>query len=277
MLFTIEGIRPRVAGARSVSRPMPPAACRAALAALAALAGLAAPAARADDIPYGDWRGPVGLSVSLASGNTEALTAALSADLSRRTEFDKTIVSGIANYGKAAGTTTANRWQANGEYHHDLDDDLFGLVKLGLQRDQIQRLSLRTAGSLGLGLHVVRTPRDEFDVFGGVGYSSDRYSELRTIDGRTDTRFSRRELVFGEESTHRINDGVTLKQRLEIYPAISGSDGQRANVNVNLGVAMSRNLSLTVGLSSQYNSRPPLGFRHTDTLFLTGIALKVGE
>jgi putative salt-induced outer membrane protein YdiY len=47
--------------------------------------------------------------------------------------------------------------------------------------------------------------------------------------------------------------------------------------NAGLAFAMTRDFSVTMGVSSQFNSKPPVGLKKTDTLALVGVALKLGN
>jgi len=75
---------------------------------------------------------------------------------------------------------------------------------------------------------------------------------------------------------HRLSPTVSLKQRLDLYPGVSGDKAVLATFNAGLSVAMSTTLSLTVGLTDSYNSKPPLGTKSSDLGLFTGINVKFG-
>ena len=58
--------------------------------------------------------------------------------------------------------------------------------------------------------------------------------------------------------------------------AIAGDEGHRARLRADLGVALNRTMSLTVGLISDTNTAPPAGRSSTDTGLFTGINVKLG-
>lgn len=99
---------------------------------------------------------------------------------------------------------------------------------------------------------------------------------LWTIGGETHTRFDRCALLLGEESSHQLSQTTTFKQRLEVYPGLSGDKPVIAKFNAGLGVAMSSTLSLTVGLIDTYNSKPPAGLKKNDVGLFTGVSVKLG-
>jgi putative salt-induced outer membrane protein len=230
----------------------------------------------------GQWRGLAGASLSATSGNTEGLALLLNADMARATEQDKITLGGRVNYAKnknvATGVseTTANNWGANGQYDYNLSPQIYVFGKLFLEGDQIVDLKLRAALTGGAGYHVIVTHETTFDVFGGVGYIADEYSVAKTIGDETDTRFDRATLLLGEESSHQLSQTTTFKQRLEVYPGVSGDKAVLVKFNAGLGVAMSSTLSLTVGVTDSYNSKPPVGVKSNDFGLFTGINVKLG-
>jgi putative salt-induced outer membrane protein len=228
----------------------------------------------------GLWRGVGGAALAVTSGNTSTNSVLLNADASRATASDKISLGGAINYAsnKTGGTnqTTSNRWGAFGQYDYNLSPQLFAFGKLGLEADKLIDLSLRTSLAGGLGYKVISTEEMTFDLFGGVGYVTDKYSTAKTVDGKTDTTFSRASLYLGEESTHKLSSTVSFKQRLDLYPGMSGDKALLAKFNAGLSVAMSSTLNLTVGLTDSYNSKPPSGVKKNDVGLFTGVNVKFG-
>ncbi|MES1161478.1 MAG: DUF481 domain-containing protein, partial [Rhizobacter sp.] len=58
-------------------------------------------------------------------------------------------------------------------------------------------------------------------------------------------------------------------------PALHSGGGYRGVFDSGLAVAMTKTLSLTAGLNYRYNSDPGVGVKKSDTLFVTGIAVKI--
>jgi putative salt-induced outer membrane protein len=109
-----------------------------------------------------------------------------------------------------------------------------------------------------------------------VGYSTDKYKETQTIGSDTGKSFSRSSLFLGEESTHQLSASTAFKQRLELYPGITGDKAKIAKFSAGLAVAMSSTLSLNVGLTDNFNNTPPAGQKKNDLGIFTGVNLKLG-
>lgn len=236
--------------------------------------------AQAQDKPDGQWRGNAGAAAAVTSGNTSSETLAFTGDLVRATAGDKITLLGNVNYGRAkvdgVKKTNTDKWAGSGQYDLNFTPSLYGFGKLGLESDRIAKLSLRTTLAGGVGYKLIDTPTMAFSVFGGAGWSTDKYSETQTIGDKTDTRFSRFSLLVGEEYSQQLATNTTFKQRLEVYPGISGDKAVLAKFNAGLAVAMTSAMSLNVGLTDSYNSKPPLGQKKNDLGVFTGINVKIG-
>lgn len=224
--------------------------------------------------PDGAWRASLGLSASASSGNTRSSNLAILGDAVKATARDKISLYGTALRASSAGTTTAEQLRAGGRYEWNVGPALYAFGSVDLERDEPANLKRRGVLGAGLGWHVVRSADLTFDVFGGVGYTSDSYVVATVIDSRRRTSYDYATALFGEESTHTLSATTTAKQRLVVYPNLSTTGEYRATWDAALAVAMTQTLHLTAGLSARYNSEPGPGRKTMDTLFTTGIAMK---
>lgn len=250
------------------------------LIALACMACLAATVANAQVKTDGQWRGSAGAALSTTSGNSNSTAMAINADMLRATVEDKITLGANSNYGrsKVAGTTstTANKWGAFGQYDYNLSPRLFVFGKLGLEGDKLVDLSLRSTLATGLGYKIIDTKETSFNVFGGAAYTTDGYDAPQTIGSKTAKRFSRASVFVGEESSHTLSASTSFKQRLEIYPGISGDKAVLAKFTAGLAVAISSTLNLSVAVVDSYNSKPPVGSKKNDLGLFTGVNVKFG-
>jgi putative salt-induced outer membrane protein len=240
------------------------------------LAGLACSAASAatDD---GQWRGTTGISMSLSSGNTTSRNILINGDTASKTANSKTSFGGYINKATANGVSNSNRWGTVGEYDYNLTTSLYGFGRLGFEADKIKHLKLRTSVGAGMGYHVINTPSTTFDVYGGLGLSKDKYDLAQTIGSKTDTRFSRTELMLGEASEHKITDSVNFKQKFELFNGITGDKAKRTQLSAGLDVSMSKNMTLNVGLMQTHNNTVAAGTKKNDSQLFTGVSYKLGQ
>ena len=245
--------------------------------AIAAATALAAGATSAQTTQKADgqWRGSLGAGASFTSGNTRSTSANLNAEAIRLTSGDKTRLYATAVYGKNNDIESANLFRAGGRYDYDLGPRTFAFGGLDLESDKIGNLKSRFAPSVGLGFNVIKNQDTTFAIFGGVGYVQDAFFRPVVIDGALRDDYGRAELLLGEESTHKLSNTTSFRQRFVVYPNLNDTGAYRAVFDAGLAVAMSSRMSLTVGLVSRYNSDPGLGIKKSDTLFVTGVAVKI--
>ncbi len=221
----------------------------------------------------GQWRGVLGAGASLSSGNSDSKSLNLNGDYARATAADRLSVYGNINYGSSGGKTTAESLRAGTRYDYNLTNSIFAFGSGELSKDKIANLSLGLNLGAGLGTHLVDDANTKFTVFGGVGYGRDKYIAAKTIDGKLRDTYNYTSLLLGEESSHKLSDTTSFKQRLVLYPNLGNSKGLRATFDAGLAVSMSKATSLTVGLSHRYNGDPGVGVKKGDTLLVTGVAV----
>jgi putative salt-induced outer membrane protein len=222
----------------------------------------------------GQWRSVLSLGLSSASGNSSSSNLSLLGDGVRATKQDKWSIYGSALYGRASGTTTANILRLGTRYDWNLSEKLFAFGGLDLEKDGVAKLSLRTGLSGGLGYHVIKDANTTFDVFGGIGYTSDSYGVARFIDNSNRTSYSYMNLVLGEESTHKLSETVSAKQRFVFYPNMKNRGEYLARFDAGLSAAISKSSNVTVGLAVRQNSDPGVGVKKTDSFFTVGLGMK---
>jgi putative salt-induced outer membrane protein YdiY len=224
--------------------------------------------------PDGQWRSSFGLGASNASGNTRASSLTLVGDAVKATAGDRLSGYGRALYARSAGVTTGEELGLGGRYDYDLSSALFGYGGIDLLRNKLGNLSLRSQLSAGLGWHVIKSPTTTFDLFGGVAYSNDKFINATRIDGALRSSYAYTSLMLGEESTHKLSDTTSFKQRFVMLPNLKNSGEYRASWDAGLAVAMSKAVNLNAGFSWRYDSQPGTGLKSTDTLLTTGVSMK---
>jgi len=224
--------------------------------------------------PDGQFRAVVGLGASFASGNTDSSNISLNADAVRATAQDKLSLYGMALYARSAGVTTGEQARLGGRYDYNLTSDIFTFGGLDFERNKFSNIELRSQLSGGLGYHAIKTATTTWDLFGGVSYTNDRFFDPTTIDSALRSSYSYPSLLLGEESSHKLSDSTTAKQRLVLLPNLKNTGEYRATWDAGLAVAMTKALNLNVGFTAAYNSQPGFGRKTTDTLLTTGVSMK---
>lgn len=225
--------------------------------------------------PDGQWRAALGLSASYSSGNSDSSNVSLKADALRATADDKVTAYARAQYGRTEGTTSAELLGFGGRYDFNLSQRIYAFGLGDYLRDKPANLEVRLSAAGGLGYKLIDTEAHKFDVFGGLGYSYDRYFETRVVAGAPRSSYGHAEVLLGEESNHRLTETTTFKQKLVVYPNLDETGEYRAEFDVGVAVAINRTMNLTAGVNYRYNSDPGAGVEKSDVLFLTGVSVKL--
>ncbi len=244
-----------------------------ACAALAAAPGVAA--AQATLKPDGAFHYALGAGASYSSGNTSAASVNITGEGIRTSADDKFRFGGKALWSRDNGTTTAENVTLGTQYDHDFTPAWFGFGSADFLRDKFANISARYSLHGGAGRHVIRRDDLTWDVSAGLGYTEDRYFDPADINGRFRDRYGRLEALLAEESTHKWTESTSFHQKLSIFPALRSGGGYRGVFDSGLAVSMTPTLSLTVGLTYRYDSDPGVGLKRGDTLFVTGISVKI--
>lgn len=223
----------------------------------------------------GKWRYALGAGLSIASGNTTSSTLTVNGDGVRKTQSDKWTFYGKALRARSDGNTTGEQLGLGTRYEADINERVFGFGQGDYLRDKPANLARRLSLGAGFGYHVIRADALTWDVFSGLGYTSDAYITPTTVAGAVRSTYGYGELLLGEESNHTISENSSFRQRVVVYPNLSNSGEFRAAADLGLSVAVNKTMSLTASLVHRYNSDPGVGLKNTDTLFVTGLSVRI--
>lgn len=223
----------------------------------------------AQPTPDGLWHGHIGIGGSAASGNTSSTTVNLAAQVTRATDRDKISLSALVNHGrsKAGGisTRTADLARVNGRYDRDLDQHLFTFGGGEAETNKPAGVASRLNAHAGAGWHAWRSDTTSWDLFVGAGHAETRFtdgSRRRGLEG-----------LLGEESSHRLGESSSVKQKLVLYP---GSDalGSRATFDASLATTIVGGWTFNTAVALRYTSEVPAGTKKTEGLLTFGFGYK---
>lgn len=228
----------------------------------------------------GQWRGALAASLALASGNTKSSNFSIGADGVKATKEDKVSVFLTSLYGtNDVGNTTqktANRTRGGLRYDWNLSDRTFVFGLAELENDKIANLDSRFSLGAGFGYKVIKEKDTAFDIFGGIGYRADK-NTVFNLGRSSSVSTNATELLLGEESSHKLSDSSSFRQKLTIYPNLSDSGKNRAQFDAGFVTAIANGINFQVTLSDRYNSDVPKGAKKSDLLLLTGVSMALGS
>lgn len=225
-------------------------------------------AARADDLPPG-WsgKGQAGYVMSRGNSDTDAANAKL--DLNLVKQDWKHALSLDALFGRSAGITSAERWDARLQSDYTINTRVFAFGALAYQRDWFSGFQYQASASVGLGHKFFDSSTTKLSAQAGVGYRSSRQETLlKDADGAVFARIpgeSQAEVVgtAGVDFMHQFNDSTKLLDKLVVE---SGSSNTFVKNDLSLEVKMNRKLALAAAYSVLHNTAPAPGVKRTDTI-----------
>jgi putative salt-induced outer membrane protein len=225
-------------------------------------------AAHADDLPMG-WSGKGQAGYVMSRGNSATDSANVKLDLNLIRNDWKHTLSLDGLFGRSAGITSAERWDARLQSSYQINVHLFSFAALSYQDDRFSGFQYQASGSGGLGYKFLDTDTTRLLAQIGVGYRSLR-PELLIKDGAGAVieripQPTQTEVVgtAGVDFSHQFNASTRLLDKLN---AESGSSNTSIRNDLSLEVKMNRKLSLAAGFSVLENTKPPAGLKRTDTI-----------
>lgn len=213
------------------------------------------------------WQGNAALSFSRSAGNTNGTTYSISVDEARTTDVNKLSAYASALYGKSQNVVSADKTRLGTRYDHNLNPQLFGFGLLEFEQDRMANLDLRSGLGAGLGYHLLKEEDVTFDLFGGLSHNR---SDLMSGNA-----VSTSEVIMAEESTHVLTPNTRLKQKLSYYPSTQTGGEFRTVFDSSLVISLNSTMGLAVSLQNKYNSDIGTGVKHSDTVLLTGLNIKL--
>lgn len=132
------------------------------------------------------WSGDFSLGLTARSGNTNQSDLSGLARLKREDAFTRSTLEYNGAFGRLEGDTNVNNHRAN------LKVDYFAwkrtyLIPIWLEgyKDELQNLSYRITPAVGVGHHLVKDPRLQWDLEAAVGYQYIEYTQAPPGESRS--------------------------------------------------------------------------------------------
>jgi putative salt-induced outer membrane protein len=268
----------------------------------------------ATQAPAPTWQGAVTAGWDLSRGNAETATISTYGTATRLGPSDRFGMFGtylFSNIGSGAeAVTTAKSVRGGARYDHNLTRAVFAFGFGEAEHDPPQLLDSRTVVGGGAGAHVRKTATSQFNVFGGVSYALDRYTEVVTTEPtspttpaapssppgqggtppgqarrggtppavvRTETSRQLGEFLVGEDWYQQLSDGVSASQSFRYFPAIGDAQDYRLSFDMSLSAQLNGWLHWNVTIADRYLNIPPAGGAVQNDLWLsTGLGVTFG-
>jgi putative salt-induced outer membrane protein YdiY len=214
------------------------------------------------------WQGAVNVSLALARGNSQTATFGAGFTAARATRNDKTSLYANTLYStnaKAVPTTSANTSSGGARYDHNLNPKLFAFGTGDFSANALQDLNLRSIVGGGFGWHAAKSPKQTFDLLGGLVWTHETYSP-----GPTNSFAA---LDLGQVYTRKIGAASLFTEQTYFYPDLSQTGRYQLSVDSAFTAKLARFLNWNTTFSDRYTSFPPAGTLSNDVILTTGLGL----
>jgi len=227
------------------------------------------------------WTGGANVGFSVARGNSETENLALAFNAVHTSANDKwtlyaTSIDTTNNL--ATPSTVANLETGGLRYDHNLNARAFVFASVDYMANALQYLDLRSIYSGGFGAHVLKNANTTLDVFGGVNYTHETYSNGAPLPGTPffvsygiTNRFVA--LTIGDQLTQQLGKSTVLNETATFFPDLQQTGQYRAIVNIGTVTKLNKVLGWQNQFNDIYDSNPPIGTKTNDVIFTTGLNL----
>jgi len=219
-----------------------------------------------------DWAGAANVSLALARGNSDTATFAAGFMAARATRTDNTSLYANFLYSKNANAvpaTSANSTGGGLRYEHTLHSTLFAFGTGDFSSNALQNLDLRSIIGGGLGWHPIKTPRQTFDLLGGVVWTHESYTPTPT------NSFAAMDL--GEIYMHKLGAGSLVTEQAFFYPDLNQAGQYQFAVDSAFSTKIGKILAWQTAFSDRYTSFPPAGSKSNDVVLTTGLGITLSR
>jgi hypothetical protein len=225
------------------------------------------------------WAGAANVSLALAHGNANTATFGAGLTAARTTRTDKTSLYANTLYSEnsnAIPSTSANASGGGLRYDHNLKPRVFVFGTGDFLSDALQDLDLRSTIGGGFGWHASKSPKQAFDVLGGLVWTHENYSAVAATATTPVTPASVNSfaaLDLGEQYTRKIGAGSLFTEQAYIFPDLSTLSQYQFTLNSTFSTKLGKMFNWVTTVSDNYTSFPPAGTQDNDFILTTGLGV----
>lgn len=129
-----------------------------------------------------NWTGRAELSLNGSEGNSDRINAAGGITTTRTHVKDRLTLYLRGLYEESNGERSQNEVIGGVRYERDLSPRLFAYTRLELEYDEFENLDLRSTVGAGLGYFLIRNPRQDLKIRGGLAYEHEEFGDGTSDD-----------------------------------------------------------------------------------------------
>ncbi|MCR5413242.1 MAG: DUF481 domain-containing protein [Kiritimatiellae bacterium] len=228
------------------------------------------------------WHGSVNVAYESNRGNTYKNNATVLADISRRWEEDR-VKANFGYYYSETGTSkqdkekSTDRWEVEGQHDHFWSEKFYSYENGKYEQDDIAGIDYRLRLGLGVGYQWL----DKFNAestgiwsfnqeVGGAWVKTDYvHKDPDADDSYASLRYAHHLNYVPKWAT-----GVEVFHNLEYMPQVDDWENYLMKADVGITTKIIFDFDLIAKIEWEYNSRPSLGRKSSDTRYIVGLGYK---
>jgi putative salt-induced outer membrane protein YdiY len=223
--------------------------------------------------PWRNWKGSGNVGYSLVRGERDAGTLSIAVDATRRqpdlpglqerfrTNYLLTVL--YANTRTDGIKTSANSVSTSLRQDFLVTPSDFLFVLGQWDHIQTQSLNLRQTYGAGLGRDLLRRPRIQMQMLGGITFVRESFQNAELRRNAT--------ALLGEKLTWKLSNAIVLGHSLDFYPSITDAGEFRVDSTSTLSTRITSRLSFNTTFADRLLSRPLPGRQRNEVILTTGL------
>ena len=216
------------------------------------------------------WTGNVSVALTSTHGNTKTETISASANLSKRTEKDRTQLS--ADYGRGEQedpdtgeqNTTEDWWRTKAKYDYFFTKKFYGYLDGRYETDKIAELDRRVIVGGGGGYQWIESKNMNFSTEGGVASLYEKYEDQTG----SDTKLSAQ---LGYNFDKKLAKNLKLVHELTYYPSTEKFSDYYLTSTGEIRAHFTEKMFLNFKVILNYDTTPAIDAGTTDTKYMLGL------
>ncbi|MEN8128412.1 MAG: DUF481 domain-containing protein [Planctomycetota bacterium] len=216
------------------------------------------------------WKGDISASATYESGNTNSKSYGFNANLSKRTEKDRTTLKAeLVNEEEEVDgidTTTDDWWKFSGKYDYFLNEKTYVFGQGIYESDKIAELDRRVILGGGAGRQWIEKETQNFSTEIGLASVYERYN----TETDSDTKMS---LLLGYHYDQQFNKTFSFIHDLTYFPSTEDFSDYLITSSAELRAKINGHLFANFRVLFDYDATPAAGEGSTDTKYIFGIGV----
>lgn len=211
------------------------------------------------------WKGKVIGNLLITDGNSDVMNIGVTANASRRSEFDRIALAGGYAIAEDEGRDTRDEQFVSGKYDYFFSKKLFGYLNSRLDRDIIRDLNMRTTAGAGVGYQFIEDDVYNFFTEAGLSYVNEDFiieaDDSDYMSGRLGYHFD----------WWIIEDDLQLNHNTEVLVSVQDTEDWIALTDLLLTWKWTEQWSLNGGVRFEWDNTPAQNNTEEDIEYLLGV------